>query len=122
MKRILVVEDDAALREMIHDTLAVLGYEVDLAENGEQVLPRLAENLPDLVLLDIQIPIFDGFSVLKRIRQTPQLAALKVVAVSAFAMRGDDQKALAAGFDAYLTKPIAIADLRKKVQQMLNDS
>jgi CheY-like chemotaxis protein len=122
MKRILVVEDDAALREMIHDTLTVLGYEVDLAENGEQVLPRLAENLPDLVLLDIQIPIFDGFSVLKRIRQTPQLAALKVVAVSAFAMRGDDQKALAAGFDAYLTKPIAIADLRKKVQQMLNDS
>ncbi|HTC95495.1 MAG TPA: response regulator [Terriglobales bacterium] len=122
MKRILVVEDDAALREMIHDTLEVLGYEVDLAENGEQVLPRLAGNLPDLVLLDIQIPVFDGFSVLKRIRQTPQLAALKVVALSAFAMRGDDQKALAAGFDAYLTKPIAIADLRKKVQQMLNDS
>ena len=121
MKRILVVEDDAALRELIHDTLEVLGYAVDLAENGEQVLPRLAENLPDLVLLDIQIPIFDGFSVLKRIRQTPQLAALKVVALSAFAMRGDDQKALAAGFDAYLTKPIAIADLRKKVQQMLND-
>ena len=122
MKRILVVEDDAALREMIHDTLEVLGYEVDLAENGEQVLPRLAWSPPDLVLLDIQIPVFDGFSVLKRIRQTPQLAALKVVALSAFAMRGDDQKALAAGFDAYLTKPIAIADLRKKVQQMLNDS
>jgi CheY-like chemotaxis protein len=121
MKRILVVEDDAALRELIHDTLEVLGYQVDLAENGEQVLPRLAESLPDLVLLDIQIPVFDGFSVIKRIRQTPQLAALKVVALSAFAMRGDDQKALAAGFDAYLTKPITISDLRKKVQQMLNN-
>jgi CheY-like chemotaxis protein len=121
MKRILVVEDDAALRELIHDTLEVLGYQVDLAENGEQVLPRLAGSLPDLVLLDIQIPVFDGFSVIKRIRQTPQLAALKVVALSAFAMRGDDQKALAAGFDAYLTKPIAISDLRKKVQQMLNN-
>jgi len=121
MKRILIVEDDAALRELIHDSLEVLGYDVDVAENGEQVLPRLAESLPDLVLLDIQIPIFDGFSVIKRIRHTPQLAALKVVALSAFAMRGDDQKALAAGFDAYLTKPIAISDLRKKVQEMLND-
>ena len=120
MKRILVADDDAVLREMIHDTLGVLGYEVTLVENGNEVLQQLAGSPPDLVLLDIQIPLLDGISVVKKIRGNPELAGLKVVALSAFAMRGDDQKALDAGFDAYLTKPISIADLRKKVQQMLN--
>jgi len=120
MKRILVADDDAVLREMIHDTLGVLGYEVTLVENGDEVLQQLAGSPPDLVLLDIQIPLLDGISVVKKIRGNPELADLKVVALSAFAMRGDDQKALDAGFDAYLTKPISIADLRKKVQQMLN--
>jgi CheY-like chemotaxis protein len=120
MKRILLVEDNAALREMIHDTLQVLGYEVSLAENGEQVLQRLAASPPDLVLMDIQIPILDGIAVVKQIRRNPKLAALKVVALSAFAMRGDDQKALAAGFDAYLAKPVALADLRNKIYEMLN--
>jgi CheY-like chemotaxis protein len=120
MKRILLVEDNAALREMIHDTLKVLGYEVSLAENGEQVLQRLAASPPDLVLMDIQIPILDGIAVVKQIRRNPKLAALKVVALSAFAMRGDDQKALAAGFDAYLAKPVALADLRNKIYEMLN--
>ncbi|HTD21885.1 MAG TPA: response regulator [Terriglobales bacterium] len=120
MKRILVADDDAVLREMIHDTLGVLGYEVTLVENGDEVLQQLAGSPPDLVLLDIQIPLLDGISVVKKIRGNPELAGLKVVALSAFAMRGDDQKALDAGFDAYLTKPISIADLRKKVQQMLN--
>ncbi len=120
MKRILIADDDAVLREMIHDTLSVLGYEVTLVENSDEVLQQLAGPLPDLVLLDIQIPLLDGISLVKQIRGNPELAALKVVALSAFAMRGDDQKALDAGFDAYLTKPISIADLRKKVQQMLN--
>jgi len=120
MKRILIADDDAVLREMIHDTLSVLGYEVTLVENSDEVLQQLAGPLPDLVLLDIQIPLLDGISLVKQIRGNPELAALKVVALSAFAMRGDDQKALDAGFDAYLTKPISIADLRNKVQQMLN--
>src|SRR5215469_12543107 len=120
MKRVLVADDDAALREMIHDTLSALGCEVILVENGSEVLQQLAGQLPDLVLLDIQMPFFDGISLVKQIRSNPQLAALKVVALSAFAMRGDDQKALQAGFDTYLTKPISIADLRRKVQQLLN--
>lgn len=120
MKHILVADDDAALREMIQETLSVLGYEITLVENGSAVLQSLTESLPDLVLLDIQIPLLDGISVVKQIRANPDLASLKVVALSAFAMRGDDQKALDAGFDAYLTKPVSISDLRKKVQQLLN--
>src|SRR5260370_7213312 len=120
MKRILIADDDAVLREMIHDTLSVLGYEVTLVENSDEVLQQLAGPLPDLVLLDIQIPLLDGISLVNQIRGNPDLAALKVVALSAFPMCGDDRKALDAGFDASFTTPITIPALPKHAQHIPN--
>ncbi len=122
MKCILVADDDPALRELIHDSLEVLGHEMLIVDNGEEVLRKLEERLPDLILLDIQIPAIDGISLVRQIRNSPRWAGLKIVALSAFAMRGDDQKALDAGFDAYLKKPIGVAELRKQVQQLLQSN
>src|SRR5260370_16932387 len=89
MKRILIADDDAVLREMIHDTLSVLGHEVTLVENSDEVLQQLAGPLPDLVLLDIQIPLLDGISLVKQIRDNPELPSLKLSPLSAFALLAD---------------------------------
>ncbi len=77
------------------------------------------EESPDLVLLDIQLPRVNGLAVVRQLRQNPRLANLRVVAVTAYAMRGDKEKALDAGFDAYITKPIDTAALRSQIEQLL---
>ena len=82
----------------------------------------IGESLPDLVLLDIQMPYLDGYAVLERLRSESRFRSLRVIAVTAFAMRGDREKALAAGFDGYITKPIRIADLRAQVECFLRSS
>ena len=113
--KILVVEDQIANRELLRELLETFGYEVFEAGNGQEGLDRLRECHPDLVLLDIQMPVLDGFATLKQIRADPEFSSLRVLALTAFAMDGDEASIMSAGFDAYLTKPIDF----KKLQQQL---
>ena len=121
MKKILVAEDDQPSRELIREILETCGYQVLEARDGREALQRVEETAPDLVLLDIQMPAVDGSAVLRQLRQDSRFASLPVVAVTAYAMRGDREKALAAGFDAYLTKPLNAAALKKQIEQLLGE-
>ena len=119
MKKILVAEDNPASSELIREVLSGRGYEVIEACDGRQALQKIEEMEPDLVLLDIQLPILDGFAVLSQIRQNPRFANLRVAAVTANVMKEDREKGLRAGFDAYISKPIDAAALRLQVDQLL---
>ena len=119
MKKILVAEDNPASSELIREVLSGRGYEVIEACDGRQALQKIEEMEPDLVLLDIQLPILDGFAVLSQLRQNPRFAHLCVVAVTANVMKEDREKGLRAGFDAYIGKPIDVAALRVQVDQLL---
>jgi CheY-like chemotaxis protein len=119
MKKILVAEDNPASNELIIEVLSGRGYELIAAYDGREALEKIEETEPDLVLLDIQLPILDGFAVLSRLRQNPRFAHLRVVAVTANAMKEDRERGLRAGFDAYISKPIDAAALRLQVDQLL---
>jgi len=119
MKKILVAEDNPANRELMHEVLSGRGYEVIEASDGQEALQKIEETRPDLVLLDIQLPVLDGFAVLTKLRENPDYKGLRVVAVTANAMREDREKGIKAGFDAYISKPIDIAGLRTKVEELL---
>jgi CheY-like chemotaxis protein len=119
MKKILVAEDNPANRELMREVLTGRGYEVIEACDGQEALQKIEETRPDLVLLDIQLPVLDGFAVLTRLRENPDYKSLRVLAVTANAMREDREKGMKAGFDAYISKPIDIAALRVQVEKML---
>ena len=119
MSKILVVEDNLPNRELIREILESCGHEVIEAEDGQQALERLKETKPDLVLLDLQMPVLDGYAVVRQLRQIPRLANLKILALTAYAMQGDREKVLQSGFDGYLTKPIDMAALTNEVQHLL---
>lgn len=117
--RILVADDNAVSRELIREILESLGHEVIEAADGSEVLRKARSFTPDLLLLDIQMPGRDGYAVLEGLRADPRLAGLRVLAVTAYAMDKDRQRALAAGFDAYITKPVEAAILRREVERSL---
>ena len=118
-KKILVADDSVASRELIREVLEMSSYDVIEATNGEEALRSVEENAPDLVLVDIQMPRLDGYGVLRRLRADPRFANLLVVALTAFAMQGDRERALDAGFDGYITKPVDIASLRQEIRRFL---
>lgn len=119
MEKVLVVDDNRASRELMRAILKPVRCDVIEASHGQEALDLLLREHPDLILLDIEMPELDGITVVKRIRQDAAFAHLPVVAVTAFAMDGDREKALAAGFTAHLTKPVRPAVLRQKVQELL---
>ncbi len=119
MKRILIVEDKATSRELLRTVLEKQGYGVLEAHDGKEALRILHEGVPDLVLLDLQIPLHNGYEVLREIRRDDRLAAVPVVALTASAMQGDREKALAAGFSGYIAKPVAMAHIRDEVNRLL---
>jgi CheY-like chemotaxis protein len=119
MKKILIAEDNPASRELMIEILSGRGYELIEACDGRQALQKIEETEPDLVLLDIQLPILDGFAVLSQLRQNPRFVNLCVVAVTANAMKEDREKGLRAGFDAYISKPVDAAAIRSQVDQLL---
>ena len=104
-KRILVVEDHEDNRQIIRDMLAATDYEITEAENGEQALAAIAKQRPDLILMDIQLPIMDGYEVTRRIKADPALRSIPIIAVTSYALSGEEQKARAAGCDEYVPKP-----------------
>lgn len=95
------------------------GHEVIEACDGSQVLDRLGEARPDLVVLDIQMPVLDGFSTVCEIRRRAGYEALPVVALSAYAMDGDRERAISSGFTHYLSKPIPLSTLRQELERFL---
>jgi CheY-like chemotaxis protein len=116
MRRILIAEDDIPSRELLAEMLLGWGYEVAQAANGVEALALIERLRPELVLLDIQMPLLDGFGVIARIRNDPRSAALPVVAVSAHAMRDDSRRIRSAGFDAHVAKPVDLEALRLLLQ------
>lgn len=120
MRKILIADDNAISRELVLEALGDDGYQLLEADDGREALATARQTRPDLVLLDIQMPQMDGYAVLKSIREDPDLAGLRVVALTAFAMEGDREKALQAGFDDYVTKPIQIVGLRSLVRSLLS--
>jgi len=119
MEKVLVVDDNRASRDLIRAILKPVRCDIIEASHGQQGLDLLRQELPDLVLLDVDMPGLDGLGVVRIIRQDVAFADLPVVAVTAFAMESDRQKAMAAGFTAYVTKPVRAAALRQQVRQLL---
>jgi two-component system, cell cycle response regulator DivK len=118
-KKVLVVDDNPVSRELIREVLDSPDLQILEAADGKEALQRISEEVPDLVLLDIRMPVYSGYDVLRRVKGDPRLNRIFVLAFTAFAMREDRQKALAAGFDGYVTKPINAADLRKQIESLL---
>ncbi len=119
MKQILIVEDTANGRELLRTVLERLGHAVVEASGGSEALVRLQECIFDLILLDLRIPGPNGYEVLKEIRGNVRSSSVPVVALTASAMLGERERALAAGFNAYLTKPVTLALFRSEVERLL---
>jgi CheY-like chemotaxis protein len=122
MKRILIVEDKETGRELLRTVLEREGYAVAEARDGGEALHKAQEEPPDLILLDLHMPSRDGFQVLAELRRDQRFMAIPVLAVTASAMQGDREKALAAGFNGYLAKPVALASIREEIHRLLSKS
>ena len=118
-QRILVVEDNERNLKLIRDVLQFAGYEIVEATSGEQGVALAQDCEPDLVLMDLQLPQMDGTEALRLLRESPRTSDVPVVAVTAFAMREDRERAFGAGFDGYLQKPISIRALPEQVRGFL---
>jgi two-component system, cell cycle response regulator DivK len=118
-KRILVVEDQPDNRQIIRDMLADTGYEIVEAENGEEALAAIAKQRPDLILMDIQLPVMDGYAATRRIKTDPALKSIPVIAVTSYALSGEEKKAREAGCDDYVPKPYSPRQLLAKIRQYL---
>ena len=120
-KRILVVDDQEDLRGVLRDLLAGSGYTVIEAADGEVGVAKANSDRPDLILMDIQMPVIDGYEATRRIKVDPDLKTIPIVAVSSFAMKGDEEKARAAGCGHYVTKPYSPMQLLRLVRGFLGD-
>ena len=118
-KRILVVEDQEDLRDVLRTLLVGSGYEMLEAADGEAGVAKAQSDRPDLILMDIQLPVLDGYEATRRIKTDPSLKATPVIAVSSFAMKGDEEKARAAGCDHYVTKPYSPLQLLRIIRGFL---
>ena len=118
-KRILVVEDQEDNRQIIRDMLSTTDYEIMEAESGEAALEAVAKQRPDLILMDIQLPGMDGYEVTRRIKADPALRSITIIAVTSYALSGEEQKARAAGCDEYVPKPYSPRQLLAKIRQNL---
>jgi CheY-like chemotaxis protein len=118
MNTVLIAEDNATNRELLRELLEMRGYAVVEACNGQEALDMVEQTRPDILLLDLGMPVLDGFAVVRRIRENPRLAMLPVLAVTAYAMQGDREKVLNSGFDGYLAKPINARALEGELDRL----
>jgi len=118
--RILVVEDNPDNRILISDILAALDYEVIEAIDGEQGIDKAVAERPDLILMDLSLPHMDGWTAAGTIKANFDLAHIPIIALTAHAMVGDKEKALAAGCDDYISKPIDLRELQAKLAKFLS--
>ena len=118
-KRILAIEDHEENRRLLRDLLTSVGYEMIEAITGEEGLTLAATHLPDLILMDIQLPGLDGYEVTRRVKANPALRHIPIIAVTSYALSGDEVKALEAGCDAYISKPFDPVELLAKIREFL---
>jgi two-component system, cell cycle response regulator DivK len=119
-QRILVVEDQVDNRQILRDLLTSANFEVIEAEDGEAGLAAAAAHRPDLILMDIQLPGIDGYEATRRLKADASLDAIPIIVVTSYALAGDDDKARAAGCDAYICKPYSPRQLLAKVREYLS--
>ena len=113
---VLLVEDNARNLKLARDVLEHAGFTVTAVTSGEEALPAARAAVPDVILMDLQLPGIDGHAALSRLRADPVTAGIPVVAVSAFAMQSDRERALGSGFDGYLMKPISVREFPDQVR------
>jgi len=118
-KRILAVDDQEDNRRILRDLLTSAGYEVLEATTGEEAVAQAGAHVPDLILMDIQLPGIDGYEATRRIKANPALRAIPLIVVTSYALSGDDAKAFAAGADAYVSKPFSPRALLATVREYL---
>lgn len=118
-RRILVVEDQPDNRRILRDLLSSVGFQTIEAEDGEAGVEAAARERPDLILMDIQLPVLDGYEATRRIKADPELRAIPIIVVTSYALGGDEAKARAAGCDAYVTKPYSPRQLLATVREYL---
>ena len=118
-KRILVVEDQEDNRQIVRDLLTASDYEMTEAENGEEALAAVAKDRPDLILMDIQLPVMDGYEATRRIKADPSLNSIPIIAVTSYALSGDKEKARAAGCNDFVPKPYSPRQLLAKIREFL---
>jgi len=116
---ILIVEDNDNNRDLLKDILSFHGYGIALASDGQEGVTLARELQPDLILMDIQMPGVDGMTACSLLKRDPATSCLKIIALTSFAMQGDREKFLAAGFDGYLAKPISTRELPGLVREWL---
>jgi two-component system cell cycle response regulator DivK len=120
-KRILVVEDQEDLRGVLRTLLTGSGYEMIEAVDGQAGVAKAKSERPDLILMDIQMPVLDGYDATRQIKADPNLKMTPIIAVSSFAMKGDEEKARAAGCDHYVTKPYSPLQLLRIIRGFLGE-
>jgi two-component system, cell cycle response regulator DivK len=120
-KRILIIDDQEDLRGVLRDLLSGSGYAVVEAADGRDGVAKAKSERPDLILMDIQLPLVDGYEATRQIKADPTLAKTPIIAVSSFAMKGDEEKARAAGCDHYITKPYSPLQLLRTIQGYLGE-
>ncbi|MES1157084.1 MAG: response regulator [Alphaproteobacteria bacterium] len=118
-KTVLIVEDSELNMRLFNDLLEAFGYRTVKTRDGKEALPLARQHKPDLIVMDIQLPDISGLDITDRLKKDPALKAIPVVAVTAFAMRGDEQKILGAGCDAYLSKPISVSTFLETIRKFI---
>jgi CheY-like chemotaxis protein len=121
MSKVLIAEDNPVNRELLRELLETRGHSVTEACDGQEALRRIEESHPDILLLDLDMPVLDGFATVRRIRENSAIAALPVLAVTAYAMQGDRENVLSSGFDGYLSKPIQSRLLFEELDRFLGN-
>jgi two-component system cell cycle response regulator DivK len=118
-KRVLIVEDNPLNMKLLRDVLEAFGYETITTGEGMEGVTLACEQQPDLILMDLQLPDISGYDAVRRLKDHPPTRGIPVVAVTAFAMSGDERKALMSGCDAYLPKPISLRDFIETVERFI---
>ncbi len=121
-KTVLIVEDNELNMKLFHDLLVAHGYETLQTNNGVDAMDIAREHMPDLILMDIQLPEVSGLDVIKWLKEDATLKQIPVIAVTAFAMKGDEERIRAGGCEAYISKPISVGKFVETVKQFLGDS
>ena len=119
MPKVLVVEDNEMNRDMLSRRLQRRGYEVIISVDGEEGVNKARSDSPDIILMDMDLPILDGWAATRKLKTSPETRSIPVIALTAHAMAGDRVKALEAGCDDYDTKPVEFSRLIEKIQMLL---
>ena len=118
-KRILIVEDNELNMKLLNDVLEAYGYEVIQAREGRMALPLARQHRPDLILMDIQLPDISGLDAVRQLKEDEQMREIPIIAVTAFAMVGDERKTLESGCNAYVAKPIMLRPFLETVERFI---